>query len=182
MGRRLAFSEKKLRGVKRRLRALQTWSDSFEGYFPTDIPPAERYWNWKIPVQCTLVQGRQTTPEIQARCAQALIDACQHLMLSKPEFAKDWRMTAVICLPDFFTSEICIYKDEGYFSSHTRESSSKCGSSRHIAERSLASEWGLVLPEGMGELGVLLEGIEDYNRPDDWYACERWYFGEVMPR
>lgn len=178
--RRLAVSAK-LRGAKRRLKALNRWADSFKDAFPADLHPEERYWNWKIPVQCNLVQGRYTTTDIQAQCAQALINASSLLTGNKPAELAHHRVTAVVCLPDMFTSELCIYLDEGYFSSHTREASSERGSSRHIVERSLASEWGLVLPEGMGELGVLLDCPDD-DHPDGRFVCERWYFGEVMPR
>ncbi|MCJ1886867.1 DUF3916 domain-containing protein [Pseudomonas sp. LA21] len=166
--------------MKRRLRALKKWADSFQNCFPTDVPLTERYWNWKIPVQISLVQGRYTTPEIQAQCAQFLIDACQHLMQSKPEFAKDWRVTAVICLPDFFTSEVCIYKDEGYFASHTREAEGPAGKSRHLTS-SLAEEWQLRLDPGSSELGVHID-CADPDQPDGRFICQRWYFGEVMPR
>ena len=180
MGRRFLFSEKKLRGVKRRLRALQQWADSFQGYFPTDLPPTERYWNWKIPVQANLVMGRYTTPEIQAQCAQSLIDACQHLMQNKTGAAKNWRVTAVICLPDFFTSEICIFKDESYFDSHTQEAESPCGTSSHL-NSSLAEDWQLQLAPGSSELGVHID-CTDPDQPSGRFVCQRWYFGEVMPR
>ncbi|MBG6286573.1 DUF3916 domain-containing protein [Pseudomonas nitroreducens] len=166
--------------MTRRLRALKKWSDSFQGHFPADIPPSERYWNWKIPVACSLVQGRYTTPEIQAQCAQALIDACQHLIHSKPELAKDWRVTAVICIPDFFTSEVCIYKEEGYFLSHTRESDGPDSTCRHLTS-SLAEEWKLQLVSGSSELGVYID-YADPDQPDGRFICQRWYFGEVMPR
>ncbi|TNF07564.1 MAG: DUF3916 domain-containing protein, partial [Pseudomonadales bacterium] len=63
---------KKPRGVARRLKALDHWAACFEDNFPQSIPAGERYWNWKIPVLFSLVEGRHTNPQIQARCAQAL--------------------------------------------------------------------------------------------------------------
>lgn len=44
--------------------------------------------------------------------------------------------------------------------------------------RGLAQEWGLTLPSGINELGVLL----DYSsKEDDWSLnSERWFFGQVL--
>lgn len=43
--RQLAFTNKKLRGVTRRVRSLKRWSESSGGYFP-DLSEGDRdYWN-----------------------------------------------------------------------------------------------------------------------------------------
>lgn len=180
MARRLILS-KKPRGIARRLRALDRWAASFEDYFPHEIPAGERYWNWKIPALFSLVEGRHTNSQIQARCAQALIDACQHLMRAKPPEAESWRVTAVICLPDFFTSEVCLYLDEDYFQAHTRASASEHGSSRLLAPSSLAEAWSLQLANGCGELGTEINALDE-DQPTGRFIAQRWYFGEVMPR
>lgn len=57
--RRFSFSNKKLRGIPRRLRALARWTKSFSGYFPSQLTPEEKYWNYKIPVYRNLVEGKQ---------------------------------------------------------------------------------------------------------------------------
>lgn len=153
---------KKLRGVPRRLRALKRWSEGFAGDFPSreTLALTNRYYNWKIPVDANLVEGRQATRDIQRTCAQRLIDACGHLLADKPEFARETRVTCVVCLPDMFISEVCIYLDEAYYRGHI--------TGGRIVGRRLSAEWGLELPEGVDELGVEV---------DD--GGERWYFGEV---
>lgn len=178
--RQLSISNKKPRGVPRRIRALEKWITQFEGRFPEELQKEDRYFNWKIPVLQNLIEGRHTSKEIQAKCAQCLIDACHGLIQAKPSTAQDCRVTCVVCLPDMFTSEICIYLQEAYFLSHTAHSHDSYGFSKVIAGRSLAQEWGLRVPEGMGELGVALDysGFED---KDDWFVGTRWYFGEVQP-
>lgn len=175
--RRISYPIKKLRGVKRRLRALEKWSAGFDGAFPADIAE-ERYYNFKIPVLRSLVEGKWTTPAIQAECAQRLIDACRRLMSSKPAAAAPYHVVATVCIPDMFTSEVCIYTDEGYFRGHTQPSSDKFGSTTLITDRSLAKEWSLDLPAGMNERGVLLR-YEGYEDNDDWYVSEHWFFGEL---
>lgn len=176
MARRLCLTNKKLRGKKRRLRSLTSWSQSFKNYFPMDISENERYWNIKIPVHIQLVQGKQTNKTIQAQCAQSLIDAAYQIFLAKPPHLKNYRVTYVICLPDMFTSEICIYTSEQYFQFHTEAWDREPEKLDTTLNRSLAQEWGLILPAGFSEKGVLRN---DVDWEDKEYFVERWYFGEV---
>jgi hypothetical protein len=176
--RRIALTNKKVRGIPRRLRSLRRWSESFLGRFPTGLTEADRYCNYKIPVLQSLVEGKQTTRAIQRECAQRLIDACDKLIVSKPPGAESLRVVATICLPDMYTSEVCIYSDDQYFESKVKPGASEFGTATRIRGRSLASEWGLHLPSDVQELGVALDyrGYADVN---DWYTGEHWYFGEV---
>jgi hypothetical protein len=75
-----------------------------------------------------------------------------------------------------FSSELCIYTSEEYFKEHTTERTGRFGRIERIQGKSLAQEFGLVLPEGFNELGVLRTDEDDDGNP---YIFERWYFGEV---
>lgn len=170
---------KRLRGAPRRLRALARWAAAFEGWFPPAerLAPERRYWNLKIPVDLNLVESRQTTDGIRRACAQSLIDACAHLVQARPDWAAGSRVTCVVCLPDMFTSELCIYLSDDYFRSHTDPASGAHGETRAIQGRRLSQEWGLLVPDGLGELGM---SVAFFNQDDDRHlAGERWYFGEV---
>jgi hypothetical protein len=162
------------------MRALRQWAASFANYFPSAQELAEnpRYWNWKIPVDSGLVEGRYTTPELQQECAQLLIDACSSLIGAKPEWAKSHRVTCCICLPDIFTSEICIYSDEDYYQGKVSRSSSEYGYQEPIESRSLAAEWGLALPRNATEIGVLWR-YDASDSVEDHYVSEHWMYGEV---
>lgn len=177
--RRLSLTNKKVRGIPRRLRALKKWSDSFKGCFPNDLEPNNRYWNWKIPILAGLIEGNHTKLSIQAECAQRLIDACNYLIEAKPVSAKDFRVTCVVCLPDMFTSEMCIYLQESYFRSHTSEYKNKSYEQIIITEKSLAQEWKLSLSENIRELGIKINYKNDDNFHEIPLILERWYFGEV---
>jgi hypothetical protein len=100
------------------------------------------YWNYKIPVHIFLVQGKQTNQMIQKECAQYLINACNKLIASRPDSAIECRVTCLICLPDMFSSEICIYFDESYFKGHTMEATGQYGVAKQLPNRSLSKEWG----------------------------------------
>jgi hypothetical protein len=108
--------KQKVRGVKRRLRALDKWADSFEGYFPSEYA-SERYWNWKLPVLDRLVGPPTTTDEIQKHCAEAILRAVKHLLDAKPEKHGHVVVSALITYPEMFGSEICIFFDKDYFDS-----------------------------------------------------------------
>lgn len=90
------------------------------------------------------------------------------------------RTTCVICLPDMFTSEMCFYFSEPYFQCFITEDAERArGMSRRIHDRSLAKEWGLVLPPPVKEIGVELQVI-GFDDPNNHFHGERWYYGEVL--
>ncbi len=171
--------QKKLRGIPRRLRALKTWASRFNGYFPSQEElHGQRYWNWKIPVHWGLVEGRYTNSEIQKECAQSLINACSSLIKAKPEWARAYRVTCCICIPNMFASELCIYLDEAYYQNHTAPLKTEYGYQELIEGRSLAAEWGRSLPPHVKEKGV----IWCYNASeegDDHDISQHWVYGEV---
>lgn len=169
--------EKKLRGIARRLRAIRQWPERLSRVMPHDVWTSdERYWNWKIPVASSLVQGRYATNATRRACAQGLIDATALLLAQKPDDARSIRVLCAICLPDMFASEVCIYLKEDYFNAHLSEQVNIFGERRVIRDRKLSSEWELSVPLGMSELGVTVTVIDDDDRP---YTYECWYFGEV---
>lgn len=71
-----------------------------------------------------------------------MINAYFNLILATADCDDTLLTTAVICLLDMFTSEVCLFHSEKYFQGFITESSSEHGSSVVLKERSLASEWG----------------------------------------
>lgn len=178
-GRRFALSNKKLRGIPRRLRALKRWRDEFQGYFPNLGSDIDGYWNVKIPVHLALVEGRQTNEKIQAECAQAMIDAAYSIYQAKPETESTMRVTCSIVLPSMFASELCIYTSESYFKEHTTVGDGRFGKISLLDNRSLCKEWGLELPKGFSELGVSILDEDDEGNP---FYQENWFFGELSEK
>lgn len=179
--RQLALSNKKLRGIPRRLRSLQKWSESYVAEFP-DLSSEDYsygFWNYKIPVHFSLVQGRQTSRNIQTYCAQMLINAACDIYHSKPVGKDDIRVTCCIVLPDMFASELCLFVSEEYFNMHTQPGNSIFGQLILLQGRSLVKEWNLELPMGFSELGVLRVCENDEG---ELYQSEHWYIGEVIKK
>lgn len=176
--RQIAFSNKKVRGIPRRLRAVARWANSFKGYFPDDLAQAAHYYNFKIPVLATMVEGKQATDAIRSQCAQHLINACQHLIDARPDNASGCKIVASISLPDMFSSEVCIYTDADYHRVHTQPSHDQYGYSLCITGHNLAEQWGLKIPPGMQCVGLTFE-CKGFEANGNAYIGQRWYFGEV---
>jgi hypothetical protein len=162
------------------MRSLRKWARGFSGYFPSrdELLADSKYWNWKIPTAWSLLEGKYTNHEIQRECAQLLIDACAAMIAAKPAWAASYRTTCLICRPDMWSSEICIYLEEDYFLSKIKEVSDEYGFQAPIENRSLASDWLLSLPDRVKEWGVLLRYDASPNS-EDHYVSEHWLFGEV---
>ncbi len=179
MSRRLCRDNRtKVRNIPRRIRSLNRWAETFHNPERAVFAEDQHYWNYKIPVEINLIQGKHSKQETKAACAQAMINACYNLMLATAYYDGIPRITTVICLPDMFTSEVCLFRSEEYFQSFITEGRSENGSSVLIRERSLAQEWGLILPDGVQELGITFDyyGGDD---PDEWFSGERWYYGQL---
>lgn len=176
--RRLALSNKKLRGIPRRLRSLRNWTDAYNSYFPhiSDSNYTYGYWKVKIPVISSLIQGEQTNIKIQSSCAQNLIDAAYNVYKAKPVDSGRVRVTCCIVLPDMFSSELCLFTSEIYFNEHTRKGCGRFGQLELLHDRSIIKEWGLILPDDFSELGILRTCENDDG---DIYFSEHWYIGEV---
>jgi hypothetical protein len=86
-------------------------------------------------------------------------------------------VTCTIILPDMFASEVCVYLDEDYFRAHVDEGANIFGDKSLIRDRKLSSEWALLVPPGMSELGIAIKDLDDNGRP---FVRECWYFGEVV--
>jgi hypothetical protein len=76
MSRRLNRDHRtKVRNIPRRIKALNRWAGTFHNLERSVFSEDEHYWNFKIPVDINLVQGKYSTLKTKAACAQALINA-----------------------------------------------------------------------------------------------------------
>ncbi|OPA98359.1 hypothetical protein BFW87_05905 [Pseudomonas fluorescens] len=174
--RRLSLTNKKLHNIPRHLRALARWADSFEGYFYKELPLQPDFVNEKIPVIENLVEGKQTTPEILANCAQQLINVAGHLLQARPDDAPECWIVACVMVPDMFSSRVCVYTDKARYLGHTQPFDYDYFCQTRIIGRSLAAEWNLTLPTGLYEVGF---HFTHENEDGYTFESEHWYFGEV---
>jgi hypothetical protein len=164
--RQLALTSKKLRGIPRRLRALERWADGFAGTVRPRSAERERFCNWKIPVHVHLVEGRQTNRRIQAQCVAAMLRAAEHLVQAAgTERDGYYRVACLFTWPRLHDSEVTIFYDPTYYRGFMRDVNS-------LAPRSFVATLGVALPPGCVECGC------DITQPDERGPVELWCIGE----
>jgi hypothetical protein len=175
--RQIRTSNKEVRGFSRRKRALRRWADGFEGWYP-DHDTAGRPVVYKIPVHIGLVEGRQATRKTRAFCSRQMLRAAAHLIRARPASVECSRVVVLICLPDMFSSEVCIYTNATDFLGMTTAHESEYGATTPIEDRLLSNEWKLDVPVGFQERGFSVTMIEPEGR-ELYYSGEYWWFGEL---
>ncbi|EPE4186466.1 DUF3916 domain-containing protein [Yersinia enterocolitica] len=125
------------RGINAFNRCVFTFCNPERAIFSED----EHNWNFKILVAINLIQGKYSSVKTKASCAQAFINACSNLIAATADMYYSPRITTVICLPDMFTSEVCLYGSEDYYQSLITERRSDNDAYALINDRSLAAEW-----------------------------------------
>ncbi len=167
--------KEKVRGVKRRLVAIDAWADSFEGYFPSEYKN-ESYWNYKIPVLDRLVNPPTTSSAIQRHCVLAMFRAMKHLSDAQPDACKDAVITALIKHPYMFGSELCIFFDREYYQSfygrNNVHQSVNC-----ISEGvELSNRLNFVVPKILKEKGYIHRFTDDLEGEWKQYEEEWWSY------
>jgi hypothetical protein len=164
--RQIAITRKKLRGIPRRLRALDRWADGFAGFVRPPSSEGERFCNVRIPVHIALVEGRQTSRRVQAQCVAAMLRAADHLARAagagRPGY---YRVACLFTWPRLHDSEIALFYDAAEYAGFMSDRN-------ELAPRSLAGSLGLTLPAGFVESGC------DITQPDDRRTIELWCIGE----
>lgn len=166
--------KEKVRGVKRRLRNLDKWADSFEGYFPSEHA-SERYWNWKLPVLDRLVGPPATSSEIQAHCAQAILRAATHLLEARPKEYSHAVVSALITHPQMFGSEICIFFDEDYFESFYNRNN-EWQTLTPINDKDIAKTLSFDVPYPFVQSGYVYRIKDEWEGDITTYEEEWWRF------
>ena len=167
----------KLRGVKRRLRALDKWADSFEGYFPSEYAQ-EKYWNWKLPVLDRLVGPPTTTNDIQAHCAYAVLRATKHLLEARPEEYNHAVVSALITYPQMFSSEICIFFDKEYFESFY-DRNNEWQSLTPIKDQELSKTLNFVVPDRFIQAGYVHRTKDEWEGEVTTYKEQLWSYHAI---
>ncbi|UZE21773.1 DUF3916 domain-containing protein [Pseudomonas sp. B21-056] len=166
--RQIALSDKKLRGIPRRLRALERWAARFKGnYFPRRYED-QRYDHWKIPVHVFLVQGPQASIEVQAFCVQQLLEAAAHLSRAADRSQGYYRVACLLTWPWLHQSEVTVFYDRDYYLGFL-------GQHNTLAPLSLSDKLALDVPDSSSmdmtspraTMTLMSTGGVSENLPDD---------------
>ena len=177
--RRLSFNrpKEKLRGIKRRLKSIDSWANSFEGYFPSEYSQ-DKYWNCKIPILDRMVNQPTTTKELQAHCAKAMLRAAYLINKAKPSSHNQSIVTVLLTSPDMFSSEICVFFDTDHFKSfYTRDS--KHEKLIPISNKSLLNELNIEVNNGFNESGFKYLSREEWDGEIISFEQEWWSYRAI---
>jgi len=161
----------KVRGIRRRLKALDRWVDSFEGYDPPHEGHA--YYNFKVSILDRLVEPPTTTFSLQRYTLNTLLNVAMHLRRSPiRQQVPYYRVAVLVTWPCMFSSEATVFYDPDYYSSFWNRSETPS------QLKSLSRRFGLTLPESFVENGSLVLYDDHEDLPPT--TGERWTLGEPV--
>ncbi|WP_232629936.1 DUF3916 domain-containing protein [Methylobacterium sp. Leaf118] len=172
--------------VEHQLRAVEQWARSFEHAFP-EIDAPRRHIHWHLPVDQALTDPSTSHDPfpIRTRCAQALIDGAASLSAARPPAKAQMRVAALICRPDLFMSQICLFPDPDYFRHFTVRTHPRQQWSPRPPEHRLSDEFGLRIPPGFVERGfhecMREPDALDASRLVVTYEGEVWMIADADP-
>jgi hypothetical protein len=149
------------------------------GAIVTTVPRDDRewcgYWHVHLPLAQTFIDSQSTPRSVRRLCIQSLVDPAARLRESQRHRSTRCRVVAAVSLPLLFDSQLIVFFGDEYWNQFFRRDTPE---QRWIAlapTRSLAREWGVLLPDGFEERGYA-ESIADEGFQSEG---ERWFLGDV---
>lgn len=166
---------RKLRGTRRRFRALRQWADQFVDWFPSLGSFHRGYLHWKLPVHRLFVEGRHVRRSTQRDVVEILLGICANLKANQPQTHVPIRVIAIVTLPQIFDADITIFLGSEHYDGFFNRNTDYQRWTPLPATRSLRKEWALSAANDLQEFGMS-ETIDD----DDFHRRgELWFYGDV---
>ena len=169
--------EKKVRGLKRRIKKFfkeyreetNAFPTDFEGYYEYHLPENGAYW----------LNSSKVSYKLKRECFQFLIDRTKHLIDLKPSHLKSAKVVLMIDFRYWYATKIYIYnepEEEAKFEWDTKNVS--------VAKledfRDFAKEWNVKIPSGLDVKGTKSKVInKDYIDDFGIYGGETWFIGHL---
>ena len=169
-------SRKKVRGAKRKCRAMVNSINELTSIFP-EVNMERGYWHMHLPVRQEFIDTIKTPSKARKFCIQALIDRAKHLIDNKPDAAVSTRVVACISLPNLFDSQIIVFFGASYFESFFNRDTDDQKWIPLPPNRSVSREFNLEIPMGLTEKGFREELVDEDFRS----TSELWFVGELSP-
>lgn len=165
----------KVRGMGRRLRALDRWARSLGDSLPEPYEH-QPFWHCKIPVLDRLVEPPTTRPAIQRQALQSLLLAAANLAEACAASDKPYcRAAVLLTLPYLFQSEVTLFYDRDYYQGFYYHKNLLPESQKP------SRRYGLTLPPGFVELGNEVEW-EDHTEDGELvkFSEQWWTIGQKL--
>jgi hypothetical protein len=121
--------------------------------------PGEQYWHLHV-----FWHGLLDSTRVQRQCAQLMLERAQRLGTLAPENEMRARVVVIFTIPNFASSQICIFYNEEAFRSFFERNSKTYGWRRLREERSLTRKWSINIPDTFLEEGFAVELLDEDER------------------
>ncbi|TDK61769.1 DUF3916 domain-containing protein [Bacillus salipaludis] len=169
-------SKKKVRGIKRKSRTFLNYITEQTDALPiskNSDPDYSGYTYLHLNFDDFFPDSRKTPNSVRRMFLQTVINRIQHLISTKTELQREYRIFCVFSLPNFVGAKIVIlYTKKGLESFYEGFFSREAEGHKIISlQNDLESDWGLHLQKGLDVKGYEIEGE---NSPDGL-----WLIGEL---
>lgn len=167
------MSNKKVRGLKRKLKTMVKRIEQETINFPSDF--YNGYWHLHLPVGQSFISSNKTPIGIKRLCIQTLLNRAEHLVNIKSETLERTRVVVAVDLPSLWNSQIIVFSGETHFKGFFHRNDD---SQRWITlpkGRSIVREWKLTVPKNLKVIGFR----EEITDEDFHYVGEIWFIGEL---
>ena len=167
--------------------------DCVETWFPDPDCWDDNHASIKVPVYEKVVSLRHGDRDNRREIAARLISAAARVVENRPAHAPASQVAALICWPDLWPSEVCVFFDRKYAqrfqdtpTETTREIYEGGWHETGPAQTDLLRELDLSSPPGFGAAGRMVRHFTeaDPRYPDDedyLYENEHWVIAESTP-
>ncbi len=159
---------KKQRGQLRKLKNVCQSIGRFEPFTRTD----EMYEHFHFPGDF-FIEAEKTSGKIQTKFCKKWLETAEKFISQKPEDIAFCKVVALICVPNFWSSQIIIFYDEQYYNSFWDRKDSYQTWTPIGERRSFCKERNI--ETSLQETGYL-ERLED----EEVYESELWFYEEEI--
>lgn len=165
--------DKKVRGLKRKVRNMIRRIDEETNDFPLDF--YNGYWHLHLPVAQGFIDSNKTPFGIKRLCVQHLLERAKHLIEIKPSSRDTYRVVVYSSIQALFDSQIIVFVGDTYFKDFFNRNDEFQKWIPLPKERSFESEWKINISQNMS----ILRFKEEITEDGDVYKRDIWFIGEV---
>jgi len=168
-------SKKKVRGLRRRKMNLMNTLHEMTEQLPNPNDYGLGYWHLHLPFSQEYLESDKVPIKFRKEIMQTLINKVCHLKNLKTPLQEQYRIYAVISMPNLFDSQIAVIPDKSWFNGFFERDTSEQKWLPLSLNRDVIKEWELYLPPGLE-----VKGFEEIISDDDYYyEGELWFIGEI---
>jgi len=167
--------KKKVRGLKRRKEALINYISDITEHMPNPSESGLGYWHLHLPFTQSYIYSSKLPNKFRREIMQILIDRVSYLKSIKSKGQAEYRIYALVSLPNLFDSQLVVYPHNSWFEGFFERDSEEQKWLPLDKSRNLIQEWELNCPSD-----IQIKGFKEIISEEDYYSeGENWFIGEL---